>query len=143
MKNKKEFIIVSECLAGINCRYDAQNNKNEKVIEFIKNNNCILVCPEQLGGLSTPRIPAEIVGDKVINKNGEDVTKNFTKGANEALNIANIYNCKKAILKTKSPSCGSKLVYDGSHTGKLTEGMGVTTKLFIENGIEVISETEI
>lgn len=143
MKNKKEFIIVSECLAGINCRYDAQNNKNEKVLEFIKNNNCILVCPEQLGGLSTPRIPAEIVGDKVINKNGEDVTKNFTKGANEALNIANIYNCKKAILKTKSPSCGSKLVYDGSHTGKLTEGMGVTTKLFIENGIEVISETEI
>ncbi len=139
----KEFIIVSECLAGINCRYDGKNNKNEKVLEFIKNNNCILVCPEQLGGLSTPRVPAEIVGDKVINKDGEDVTKNFIKGATEALNIANIYNSKKAILKANSPSCGSKFVYDGSHTGNLTKGMGITTKLFIKNGIEVISETEI
>ena len=139
----KEYIIVSECLAGINCRYDGKNNKNEKVLEFIRNNNCILVCPEQLGGLSTPRIPAEILGDKVINKNGEDVTHNFKNGALEALKIAELYNCKKAVLKAKSPSCGSKMIYDGSHTGKLKEGTGITTKLFIENGIEVVNEDEI
>jgi len=143
MKSNKEFIIVSECLAGINCRYDGKNNKNDKILEFIKDNNCILVCPEQLGGLSTPRIPAEILENKVINKNGEDVTENFIKGAKEALSIAQIYNCKTAILKAESPSCGSKMIYDGTHTGNLINGMGITTKLFVNNGIEVKNEYEI
>jgi len=140
---KKKFILVSECLAGIDCRYDGQNNKNDKVLDFIKENDCILVCPEQLGGLSTPRTPAEITQNKVIDKNGKDVTINFIKGADEALKIANIYNCKRAILKAKSPSCGSKMIYDGSHTGKLKKGMGITAELFIKNNIEVLNEDEI
>jgi uncharacterized protein YbbK (DUF523 family) len=106
-------------------------------------NDVVLVCPEQLGGLSTPRTPAEILGDKVFDKNGKDVTINFQKGAEEALTIAKIYNCKKAILKAKSPSCGSKFVNDGSHTGTFIEGEGITTQLFRKNNIQVINENEI
>ena len=136
----KEYILVSECLAGINCRYDGKNNKNEEIIKFIKENDVILVCPEQLGGLSTPRIPAEILNDKVIDKNAKDVTLNFEKGAVEALSIAKLYNCKKAILKAKSPSCGSEMIYDGSHTGTLIKGAGFTCKLLKKNNIQIVNE---
>jgi len=140
---KKETILVSECLAGINCTYDDSNNENKDILELMKTHNLVLVCPEQLGGLSTPRVPAEQLGDKVFDKNGKDVTINFNKGASEALRIAKMYNCKKAILKAKSPSCGSKQIYDGSHSGKIIPGMGVTTILLRENGIEVINENDL
>ena len=139
----KEYILVSECLAGVNCTYDDSNNESKAVLDLMKTHNVVLVCPEQLGGLATPRIPAEQIGDKVFDKNGKDVTINFNKGAQEALKIAKIYNCKKAILKAKSPSCGSKQVYDGSHSGNLIEGEGVTSKLLRENGIEILNENEI
>ena len=137
------MIIVSACLAGVNCRYDGKNNANEKVVELVSSGKAMLVCPEQLGGLSTPRIPAEIVGDKIINKKGFDVTDNFIKGANEALRIAQLVGCKTAILKESSPSCGFHKVYDGTFTGTKIEGKGVTAKLFSQNKIKILSENEI
>ena len=140
---KENYVIVSACLAGINCRYDGKNNKNEKVLKFMEKNKCILVCPEQLGGLPTPRTPAEIIKDKVIDKNGKDVTQNFLTGAKEALKIAKLYKAQKALLKAKSPSCGSKEVYDGTHSGKLIKGKGITAELFENNEIEVINENDI
>ncbi len=135
--------IVSACLAGINCRWDGKNSSCSKVIELVKNGEAIPVCPEQLGELSTPRTPAEQIGDKVITKYGKDVTSNFKKGAEEALKIAKQHKCKEAILKSKSPSCGCGQVYDGTFSGKLISGDGEFTKLLKKNNIRVITENEI
>ena len=147
------MILVSACLLGINCKYNGDNNKNEKVEEYLKDKQFILVCPEQLGGLTTPREPSEIIEldgngviygkTSVINNKRLDVTKEFKKGAVEALKIANLYQCKKAILKEGSPSCGSSLIYDGTFKGKKISGVGVTTALLRKNGIEVISENDL
>lgn len=147
------MILVSACLLGINCKYNGDNNKNEKVEEYLKDKQFILVCPEQLGGLTTPREPSEIIKlggngvidgkTSVINNKRLDVTKQFKKGALETLKIANLYECKKAILKEGSPSCGSSLIYDGTFTGKKISGFGVTTALLRKNGIEVISENDL
>ena len=147
------MIFVSACLRGINCKYNGDNNKNEKVEEYLKDKQFILVCPEQLGGLTTPREPSEIIEldgngvidgkTSVINNKRLDVTKEFKKGAVEALKIANLYQCKKAILKEGSPSCGSSLIYDGTFKGKKISGVGVTTALLRKNGIEVISENDL
>lgn len=134
------MIIVSACLVGINCRYDGGNNANQKAIEMVNKGFAIPVCPEQLGGLTTPRIPAEIIKNKVINKNGEDVTGYFKKGARETLQIAKLANCRKAILKQSSPSCGYGKIYDGTHTGKIIVGKGITAKLLEANGIKIITE---
>ena len=135
----KGKILISACLAGVNCKYNGKNNKNEKIIELIKNNDVILVCPEQLGGLKTPRVPAEIIKNKVITKDEIDVTKEYQKGAEEVLKIAKQFDIKKAILKSKSPSCGKSKIYDGTFSNKLINGDGVTTKLLKQNGIKVIS----
>ena len=141
------MILVSACLLGINCKYNGDNNKNEKVAEYLKDKQFIMVCPEQLGGLSTPRDPSEIIRldgkTSVINNKRLDVTKKFKQGAMETLKIADLYGCKKAILKEGSPSCGSSLIYDGTFTGKKVSGVGVTTALLRQNGIEVISEKDI
>ncbi len=137
------MIIVSACLAGINCKYDGQNNSNQKVIKLVKEGNAIPVCPEQLGGLPTPRIPAEIIGNKVINKNGEDVTEYFLKGALESLKIAKLINCQKAIFKSNSPSCGFGKIYDGTFTGKLIDGNGICAQIFEKHNIQIITENEI
>lgn len=139
---QKEKILVSACLAGVNCKYDGGNNGNDKIIELAKNNDVIFVCPEQLGGLPTPRIGAERLGDKVVNKKGEDVTKEFYKGAEEVSNLAKKLNIKKAILKSRSPSCGVNNIYDGTFTHTLIERDGVTAELLRKNGIEVISSDE-
>lgn len=139
----KGKILISACLAGVNCKYNGKNNKNEKIIELIKNNDVILVCPEQLGGLKTPRVPAEIIKNKVITKDEIDVTKEYQKGAEEVLKIAKQFDIKKAILKSKSPSCGKSKIYDGTFSNKLINGDGVTTKLLKQNGIKVISSDEI
>lgn len=137
------MIIVSACLVGINCRYDGGNNADQKVIELVSKGFAIPVCPEQLGGLTTPRIPAEIIGNKVINKNGEDVTMFFKKGALETLQITKLTNCRKAILKQSSPSCGYGKIYDGTHTGKIIAGKGITAKLLEDNGIKIITEEDL
>lgn len=101
------------------------------------------VCPEQLGGLPTPRAPAEQTGDKVFTKDGRDVTKEFVKGAEEGLKIAKLLNCKEAILKAKSPSCGCGKIYDGTFTGKLISGDGIFAKLLKQNGIKVVTENDL
>lgn len=138
-----EKILVSACLLGIDVKYDGTNNKNDKVLEYIKDKEVIPVCPEIMGGLSTPRIPSEIIGDKVINKEGVDVTNNFYKGAEETLKLCKLFNIKKAILKKKSPSCGVGLIYDGTFANNLVEGYGATAKLLKENGIELLTEDDL
>ncbi|HHE38227.1 MAG TPA: DUF523 domain-containing protein [Candidatus Cloacimonetes bacterium] len=137
------MIIVSACLAGINCRYDGENNFHPKIIKLVEEGNAIPVCPEQLGGLSTPRIPAEIIGDKILNENGEDVTEFFLRGALETLKIAKLVSCQKAIFKSNSPSCGSGKIYDGTFSGKLTDGKGICTRILEKHNIRVITENDI
>lgn len=140
---EKEKIIVSACLLGINCKYNGDNNKNENVLDYLKNKEVIPVCPEIYGGLSTPRTTSEIIGDKVITKDKRNVTKEYLKGAEETLYIAKLFNVKKALLKAKSPSCGNKEIYDGTFTGNKIKGIGITAKLLKENGLEIINENEI
>ena len=110
----KEKILVSACLVGVNCKYSGGNNENDRVIEYLKDKEMILVCTEVWGGLTTPRKPAEILNDKVILNDGSDVTENFMRGAQEVLNLAKKFGIKKALLKAKSPSCGSGKIYDGT-----------------------------
>lgn len=135
----KEKILVSACLLGTNCKYSGGNNYSEEVMEYLKDYEIIPICPEQLGGLPTPRPASEIIGDKVINNEGTDVTSNYQKGAEEALKIAKLLGIKKALLKAKSPSCGNGKIYDGTFSGTLIDGDGITTKLLKENNIEVIT----
>lgn len=135
--------VVSACLAGIKCRYDGRSSPCEKVIELVRIGEAISVCPEQLGGLKIPRVPSEIVDDRVMSKEGRDVTAQFEKGAKESLKIALANNCKEAILKSKSPSCGLGKIYDGTFSGKLIDGDGVFTKLLKENNFKVFTEEEI
>ncbi len=135
--------IVSACLAGLKCAYDGDDRAHPRVIELIKNSQAIPVCPEQLGGLPTPRIPSERSGDKVINKEGQDNTKYFKKGAREALRLTKLAQCDGAILKSRSPSCGYGQIYDGTFSGKLINGNGVFADLLLEEGIKIISDEEL
>ena len=137
------MILVSACLVGKNCKYNGENNKNEKVLEFLADKEYITICPEVLGGLPTPRVPSEIKGDKVINKEGEDVTKSFVSGALKALEIAKEYNPELIILKAKSPSCGLGKIYDGSFSNTLKDGNGIACQMLIDNGYKIITEKEI
>ena len=114
-----------------------------KVIELAKKEVLVPICPEQLGGLSTPREASEQKDDKVFTKTGKDLTEMFKKGAKEVLKIAKLLGIKEAILKQRSPSCGCGQIYNGNFDGKIIEGNGVTTKLLKENGIEIISEEEL
>jgi uncharacterized protein YbbK (DUF523 family) len=138
-----ENILVSACLLGIGCRYDGKHKADPEVLKLKERYNLIPVCPEIFGGLPTPRIPSERIGDKVMMKDGRDVTENYQKGAQEALELCRIYNIKTAILKERSPSCGKGFVYDGTFTGVLTERDGVTAELLLSAGIRVIGESEI
>ena len=136
-------ILVSGCLIGINCRYDCGSNLDPLLLRLMEKHNLIPVCPEQLGGLTTPREPAEIIEDRVMNKSGVDVTKAFELGAEETLKIAALYNCKYAILKERSPSCGHGQIYDGSFSGNIIDGDGITSKLLMENGIKIYGESHL
>ena len=146
--------LVSACLLGIRCAWDGKDRyKNRRVIELLRNEILIPVCPEQLGGLATPREFQEIEkgsGDDVLdgrsrvkNKIGQDVTRQFIGGAKEALRIAKLYNIKEFVAKSKSPSCGCGFIYDGSFSKRLIKADGVTVALFKRNGIKVISENDI
>ncbi len=135
-------ILVSACLLGENCKYSGGNNLAEGLYEALtaKGIGIVPVCPECAGGLPTPRVPAERLGDRVVNKVGEDVTAAFTTGAQLALEAAKTHGCKFAILKKNSPSCGCGTIYDGSFTGTLTEGDGVTARLLLREGVTVYNE---
>ena len=146
------MILISACLLGVNCKYNGKNNSKDEIIKYFNGKGIVPVCPEQLGGLSTPRLPAEIQGGdgkdvlngraKVIRNDGIDVTEDFVKGAYETLKIAKSLGITKAILKSRSPSCGAGKIYDGTFTGTLTEGDGVTTALLKTEGIEVYSDED-
>lgn len=135
-------VLVSACLLGENCKYSGGNNLSEGLAENLtaKGIGIVPVCPECAGGLPTPRVPAERLGDRVVNKVGEDVTPQFMAGAQTALEAAKAHNCQYAILKKNSPSCGCGTIYDGSFTGTLTAGDGVTAELLKQHGIAVYNE---
>lgn len=138
-------VLVSMCLLGIRCRYNGSPKTNEAVVELLhrKDMTLIPVCPEQLGGLATPRTPSERRENGVVSLNGEDRTEAFLQGAEETLRIAKLYGCEAALLKERSPSCGTKEICDGSFTGRKIPGEGVTTELLRKNGIPVFGESEI
>lgn len=140
-----ERILVSACLLGMACRYDGQSKPNEKILHLLQKDSVQLipVCPEQLGGLATPRIASERRGNCVIMGDGSDVTRQYQKGAEETWKMAQLYGCKKAILKEKSPSCGCGKIYDGSFSKVLIDGNGVTADLLLHHGMEVIGESQI
>ena len=140
MNNPK---LISACLLGIKCRWDGKYKPCQKAIDLAKKECLMPVCPEQLGGLPTPRIPQEIQKDgRVLNKQGKDVTANFKRGAEETLKIAKILGVKEFIGKSKSPSCGFGELYDGTFSDTLTKGNGITTDLLLKNNIKVITEED-
>ena len=136
-------ILVSACLLGAKCRYKGDGVKCEQVIDLMKEHTLIPVCPEQAGGLPTPRTPSERTGSTVTMKDGTDVTAEYNKGAETALYLAKLYGAEIAILKSLSPSCGKGTIYDGTFTGGKCEGNGVTADLLMANGIKVYTEEEI
>lgn len=140
------MIIVSKCLTGECCRYDGGTKRDEEMIKMVERGEAVAVCPEQLGGLPTPRTPSELTGNGddvlagcgcVITKDGRDVTREFIMGAEAALKIALETGAEKAILKARSPSCGCGSIYDGNFSGNIKAGDGVTAALFKRNGIEI------
>lgn len=141
--------IISACLLGVRCRYDGGDSRNETVMKQKETSELIPVCPEEAGGLPTPRPPAEIVGGdgddvlngkaKVMTVNGTDVTDAYLKGAYHALQVAQSHGATQVILKARSPSCGCGDIYDGTFSGTLTSGDGVTTALLKRHGITVTS----
>lgn len=135
--NTNKKVLASACLVGFKCRYDCQSKTNKSLLDLYHQGRVIAVCPEELGGLPTPRIPAEQINDKVIDKEGNDVTQNYRDGAKKALKMAQESGCTEAYLKTKSPMCGSSQIYDGSFKGILKNGDGVFTKLLKEHHFKI------
>jgi len=135
--------LCSACLLGVRCRYDGKSMPDEKVINLATKELLIPICPEQLGGLPTPRTAAEQKGDRVVTKDGLDVTTNFQRGAEEVFKLAKFFSAKKAILKQRSPSCGCGQIYDGTFSSTIIKGDGVTAKLLKENGITVKTEEDL
>jgi uncharacterized protein YbbK (DUF523 family) len=140
---KKTAILVSACLLGVCCRYDGESKPCAEVIALRDRFILIPICPEEDGGLPTPRTPSERVGDKVLMRDGRDVTKNYHDGARHALGRAEAFGCTAAILKARSPSCGKGRIYDGTFSGNLTDRDGVCAELLMKNGIKVYTEEEI
>lgn len=136
-------ILISGCLLGICCRYDGASKPHPLAMELVKNHELVPVCPEQLGGLPTPRPPAERQGELIIAKTGLDVTEQYRRGAEETLKLCRLLNCEAAVLKERSPSCGSGEIYDGTFTGTLISGNGATAELLKTNGIPVYGESGI
>lgn len=136
-------ILVSACLLGVHCRYNGKGIYLDKMDMLKKDHNLVPVCPEIMGGLPTPRCPAERLHTKVVTKEGTDVTTQFERGASETLELAKRLDCSLAILKERSPSCGKGAIYDGTFTSALIPGDGVTTHLLEKHGIQVIGESKL
>lgn len=136
-------VLVSACLLGARCRYDGASKPLPGLARLLDAINPVPVCPEQLGGLPTPRTPAERCGDRVVTRDGTDVTAQYERGAQEALRLAQLTGCTLALLKEKSPSCGCGHIYDGTHTGTLTGGNGVAVELLLQNGVRVFGESQL
>ena len=132
------MMIVSACLAGFPCRYDGKSKPCAEMVELVKAGKAIPVCPEQLGGLPTPRPPCEILAGRVVDRNGADRTESFQQGAQAVLTLAQTYGAAQALLQNRSPSCGTGWIYDGTFSKTLIAGDGITARLLQENGIQVI-----
>lgn len=139
-----ENVLISACLLGFECKYCGGSNKlpEQQLAALRERFRLIPVCPETAGGLPTPRDPSERLGDKVVSNQGRDVTAQYQKGAETALTLARRYGCKAALLKEKSPSCGSGQIYDGSFTGKLIPGDGVAAEELKKEGLIVFGESD-
>ena len=140
----KEALLISACLLGTDCKYNGGNNAmpEEKLAVLRERYRLVPVCPERDGGLPTPRLPSERLGERVLNRAGEDVTEAFRRGAAHALETAEREGCLIALLKERSPSCGSGKIYDGSFTSTVIAGDGITAELLKQNGIRVLGESE-
>ena len=137
------MILVSKCLLGVPCRMDGKSKLVPEILKLYEDSKAVAVCPEVLGGLPTPREPAERQSDgRVINRLGEDVTEQFQKGAAEALRICRETGCTSAILKSKSPSCGVGIIHNGRFDGGLVKGNGILAELLLAEGIPVMTETD-
>ncbi len=136
-------ILVSACLLGVGCRYDGKSNQLPQLEQLMKQHTCIPVCAELFGGLPTPRVPAERQGGRIVTRDGRDVTQAFVRGTAEVLRLADLYHCKAALLKERSPSCGSGEIYDGTFTKTLTAGDGLTAEMLKRKGIAVYGESQI
>lgn len=137
-------ILVSACLLGACCRYDGSGCVvSDEMQALVDRHHLIPVCPEQLGGLPTPRAPVELRGGRALTQAGQDMTAAFVRGAGQACALAKLFRCETAVLKEKSPSCGSSCVYDGSFSGRLVQGVGITAALLGRNGITVLNENNL
>ena len=136
-------ILISACLLGCACRYDGASKPHPAAVTLAARHQLVPVCPEQLGGLPTPRPPAERVGERVLTQTGGDVTDNYRRGADQTMLLCKLNGCEAAVLKEKSPSCGCGAVYDGTFTGTLTAGDGVTAEVLKAAGIPVYGESRI
>ena len=138
-----EALLISACLTGVNCKYDGGNNAlpEESLRALSEKYRLVPVCPEMLGGLPAPRVPCERLDGRVVNREGEDVTEAFQRGAETALRLAEEKGCKKALLKAKSPSCGGGAIYDGSFSHRVISGDGVTAELLRAAGLALFDET--
>ena len=140
---RKMRILISACLLGCRCRYDGASKPLDRLEELAARHELVPVCPEQLGGLATPRPPAERQGDRVVTRSGGDVTAQYRRGAEEALRLCLLLDCEAALMKERSPSCGCGTVYDGTFTGTLAAGDGVTAELLRDRGIPVYGESRL
>lgn len=141
----KEPLLISACLLGVACRYDGRSKPLDRAVlrTLMDRWQLVPVCPEQLGGLASPRDPSERRGDAVVSRSGTDVTAQYQRGAQQACYLADLFGCKTALLKERSPSCGSGQVYDGSFTGTLTAGDGVAAAALKAQGIRVLGESQL
>ena len=137
------MIIVSACLAGVECRYNGKSFPIPVVMDMVKKGQAIPLCPELLGNLPIPRLSAEQRDGKIFSSDGQDVTVDYVTGARIALRIAQLIDCKKAILKSKSPTCGCGMIYDGTFSGKMIKGEGTFSKMLKQENIEVCTEDEL
>lgn len=136
----REVIAVSACLLGYHCKYNGKNNLDPKIVSYLQDNIVLPICPEEFGGLPTPRIPSEIQNDgRILNQKGQDVSCCFQRGLLVTLEIMKKHQSTKAILKDGSPSCGFTQIYDGSFTGTKIEGMGITAKHLVQNGVTILN----
>ena len=134
-------LLISACLLGTCCRYDGASKEHPLAGELAKRHDLVPVCPEQLGGLATPRPPAERQGDAVRTRDGADVTDQYRRGAGETLRLCKLLGCGAAVLKERSPSCGYGQIYDGTFSGTLTAGNGMAAELLSAHGIPVYGES--
>ena len=136
-------LLVSACLLGLPCRYDGASKGHPLLPDLLERHTLVPVCPEQLGGLPTPRPPAERRGERVVTQCGTDVTVQYRRGAQEALTLCRMFHCDAALLKERSPSCGRGEIYDGTFSGALAPGDGITAELLVARGVAVYGESRL